>query len=303
MDKEFWRSIATNHFQVPAGFNIEQLTPELLRQLGASDPELRDYYIYTTLENWIQEGRYTHEQLRHMISELQRNLTHGLGEQGDDRVLLRSFSVLTLSEILKYDNAHPFLTSDEIQNILEQSINYLVREQDLRGHVPGKGWVHAIAHAGDLLGVLTRNRYIGEHELELILTAIVEKTTAPVDHVYITLEEERLALVVITALTRNLLSFTFWRWWCRQMAGIEEVMQWEDTVRFARHEDICAYHNTKMFLHSIYFQLTLAGYKLPGVSELIEAITNVLYKLDPGFYSVDVIKILDPEINTDNLRA
>jgi hypothetical protein len=80
-------------------------------------------------------------------------------------------------------------------------------------------------------------------------------------------------------------------------------MQWEDTVRFARHEDICAYHNTKMFLHSIYFQLTLAGYKLPGASELIEAITNVLYKLDPGFYSVNVIKILDPEINTDELKS
>lgn len=302
MDKAFWRAIYQSGFKVPAGYTVEQLTPELLARLGDSDPEMRDYYIYTTLENWIQQGYYTNEQLRSMLTPLLENLTKGLGEQGDDRVLLRSFSALFISEILKYDNGHPFLREEEVHSALEQSINYLSWEQDLRGYVKGKGWVHAIAHAGDLLGVLTRNRYIGAQDLERILTVIAEKMINPVAHPYITLEDERLALVVIAALTRNLLGRDFWRWWCNQLAAVEEKMHWEDTVHFARQVDICAYHNTKMFLHSLYFQLTLAGYKLPGAQGLVQLVIDTLHKLDPGFYSVEVIKIIDPEINTDELR-
>jgi hypothetical protein len=303
LDKAFWRSIYQQHFQVPAGWHVEQLTPELLNRLGDSDPELRDYYIYSTLENWIQQGYYTPEQLRGMLTELLTNLAHGLGEQGDDRVLLRSFSALVISEILKYDNAHAFLRAEELQSVLEQGINYLSREQDLRGHVPGKGWMHAIAHAGDMLGVLTRNRYMGEHDLERILTAIAEKITAPVEHAYVEVEDERLALVVIAALTRNLLGRTFWRWWCEQFGAVEEKMHWEDTIRFARQADICAYHNTRLFLHSLYFQLTLARYKLAGVEELTELITGTLHHIDLGFYSVEVIKIIDPNIDTGEISG
>jgi hypothetical protein len=221
MDREFWRSVAQNQFQVPAGYTVEQLTSELLHNLGDNDPQLRDHLAYTALEKWIQQGYYTHTQLRAMITDLTDNMKQGLGTQGDDTVLWRSFSALTLSEVIKYDNTHPFLREDEVKDILEQSINYLIREQDLRGYAEGKGWVHALAHAGDLLGVLTRNRYVGESRLELILSALAEKTMMPVNHAYVTLEEERLALVVIAALTRNLLPLSYWRWWCRQLAEVE----------------------------------------------------------------------------------
>ncbi|GHO88463.1 DUF2785 domain-containing protein [Dictyobacter formicarum] len=301
MDKLFWGSIARNHFQVPAGYSVEQLTPELLHRLGEPDPELRDYYIYSTLENWIQEGFYNHAALRSMIMQLAENMRHELGTQGDDTVLLRSFSALTLSDVLKYDNKHPFLARSEVHGILEQAIDYLVSEQDLRGYVTGKGWLHALAHAGDLLGVLARNRHIGDVELKRMMAAIAERVTLPTDYSYMTLEEERLALVVIAALTRDILSPTFWPWWGRQMAQVEERMRWEDTVRFAQPPDICAYHNTKLFLHSLYFQLTITGYKMRGTQELVETIRQTLNRLDPGFFSADVIKILDADIHTEDL--
>ncbi|GCE24417.1 hypothetical protein KDK_82170 [Dictyobacter kobayashii] len=302
MDKVFWRTIALNHFQVPAGYSVEQLTPDLLSQLGDPDPELRDYYIYSTLENWIQEGYYTPAMLRPMVMQLAENMRHKLGTQGDDTVLLRSFSALTLSDILKYDNKHPFLDRSEVHGIMEQSINYLMSEQDLRGYVTGKGWLHALAHAGDLLGVLARNRHIGDAELKRILTAVAERVMLPTSYGYMTLEDERLALVVIAALTRNLLAPTFWPWWGRQLAQVEEHMKWEDTLRFTQPPDIYAYHNTRSFLHSLYFQLTIAGYKLQGAAELVETIRQTLNRLDPGFLSVEVIKIIDPDLNSDDLR-
>lgn len=301
MDKTFWRSIAANNFAIPAGFSIEQLTDEMLPLLGASDPKLRDYYIYTALENWIQRELYSPAQLHMLQAKLLDNLTRGLGEQGDDQVLLRSFSALTLSEILKYDNAHPFLTADEIHQTLEQGVAYLIREQDLRGYVTDKGWMHALAHAGDLLAVLARHHYVNNHDLERILTALAEKITAPTLHLFSTFEDERLALVVIAALTRKQLRYSFWLWWCQQLGKIEDTMHWENTVRFARQEDICAYHNTRLFLHAVYFQLTLAGYKLPGTRDLIEATIEVLHRLDPGFYSVEVLKVVDPEIDTNDV--
>ncbi|GCF06777.1 DUF2785 domain-containing protein [Dictyobacter arantiisoli] len=302
MDKAFWRSIAIDHYRVPAGYQLEPLTDELLHTLGASDPERRDYYIYTTLENWIKQGLYTPEQLRAMIVQLLANIKLKLGEQGDDTVLLRSFSALTLSEVIKYDNAHPFLTESEVRQLVEQSINYLIKEQDLRGYVAGKGWIHAVAHASDLLGVLARNRYVDTNELEKILSAIAEKITTPVEHVYITVEDERLALAVIAALTRNHIQSSFWRWWCRQLSVVEESLNWENIARFARQADICAYHNTRLFLHALYFQLTLAGYQLAGAAELLAAVTNAIHRLDAGFYSVEVLKVVDPDIDTDQLR-
>lgn len=304
MNKEFWRSIADNDYQLPPGYTLEQLTPALLKLLGTTDPEMRDYYIYTTLENWIQRGLYNAEQLRTMRMQLLDNLLAGLGERNATdatNTLLRSFSALTLSELLKYENAHPFLSREEVLQTLEQSINYVMNEQDLRGHVRGIGWVHALAHAGDLLGVLARNQHVGQRELERILAAIAEKTTIPTEHLYVSIEDERLALVVIAVLTRKLIPASYWSWWCRHMAEIEDKMPWEDIINFARPEDNNAYHNTRLFLHALYFQLTLANYKLPGSTELVAAIIRTLYQLDPGFYSPEVIKIIDPDIDLDRL--
>ncbi|GCE30359.1 hypothetical protein KDA_58430 [Dictyobacter alpinus] len=302
MDNAFWRSIATNNFQLPAPYTVEELVPELLAKLGEVDPELRDYYIYTTLENWILHGLCSQQLLRGMLTQLLANLQQGLGNTGDNTVLLRSFSALTISDILKYDNTNHFLAREEVLDILEQGITYFMREQDLRGYETGKGWIHALAHAGDLLAVLARNHHLGDANLERILMAVAEKVTVPTTYAYLTLEEERLALVVIAALTRKVIHPTFWSWWCQPMAQVEEPLQWENTVRFAQPPEIYAYHNTKMFLHSLYFQLTLAGYKLPGVQELIHAIIKTLNRLDPGFFSVDVMKIIDADINTDKLR-
>jgi hypothetical protein len=307
LDKTFWRAIAINHFELPPGYTRDQLTTELLQKLGEPDPELRDYYIYSTLEHWIQQGEYNQTQLRNMIAHLTRNLTSGIDTSENDEanptILLRSFSALTLSEIMKYENTHPFLTEDEVQAVLEQAINYLMHEQDLRGYVQGQGWFHALAHAGDLLGALARNRFLHEPELKRIAIAIAEKTTIPNQYVFTTLEEERLALVIVAALTRNLIQPTFWGWWCRQFVEVEERLKWEDIVHFAKQEEINAYHNYKLFLHSIYFQLTLGNYQLTGVPELVQAIKRTLYRLDPGFYSVEVIKIIDPTIDTNKLHG
>ncbi|WP_278259757.1 DUF2785 domain-containing protein [Nocardioides convexus] len=41
---------------------------------------------------------------------------------------------------------------------------WYVRERDLRGFVPGKGWAHAAANGADALGALARSPYFGATE-------------------------------------------------------------------------------------------------------------------------------------------
>lgn len=302
MDNAFWQAIREDDYSVPAGFSVEQLSQELLMLLGSTDPMQRDYFAYGILERWIVREYYSRAQLRAMLWGLVGNLSKGLGTRENDTVFLRSFSMLVMAEILKYDNAHPFLDVTEVQEVFDRTLEYLGSEQDLRGYVPGKGWAHALAHVGDLLGVLACNRFMERKELEKMLSALAEKITTPVEYVYVTVEDERLALIVIMALTRNLLEASFWDWWCVQLTMPVEKMNWEDTIHFAAPMDICAYHNTKAFLHALYFQLTLAQYTIPGVNELIAKIIEALYELDPGFYAAEVVKILNPEMNIDDLR-
>src|SRR6266540_4169251 len=94
------------------------------------------------------------------------NLHIGLGERDTDSVFLRSYSTLVLMEVVAYDNAHPFLGQGEAAGLLDQVLEYLRKERDLRSWVEGPGWAHAVAHTADLLMMLARNLQLGSVELE-----------------------------------------------------------------------------------------------------------------------------------------
>lgn len=74
----------------------------------------------------------------------------------DDRTLRRSFSLLDLSVLAAYDLKTPFTSQSAYRETLAVGIDSLAGERDLRGFEPGKGWVHATAHAADLLKFLAR---------------------------------------------------------------------------------------------------------------------------------------------------
>ena len=54
---EYWRAIAANHYDVPAGTTARDLTPELVDDLGSPNPELRDDIAYSTLTAWIYQKK------------------------------------------------------------------------------------------------------------------------------------------------------------------------------------------------------------------------------------------------------
>lgn len=288
MDKAFWQNIKAHDFAVPAGYSMTDLTSELLSYLGSTDPDLRERAAYRILLEWIDRDSYSHAELWEMAVRLGHNLTIGLGAHDDDTVFLRAYSSLILTEIVYYDLIHPGFSGDAIHVMLDQALAYLPAENDLRDYIPEKEWAHAVAHNADCLLVLSKHPLLSVSDLMRILEVIAERITAPVDHVYVYDEEARLVRPVMVALQRDLLALPFLSVWLERLVHPREPIDWseEDAGEHTQSNtsEVCARHNTKSFLYSLYFQLRAPGFahlpyvNLPGAQQR-PAITDELLPL------------------------
>ena len=275
MDKEFWASIAKNDYAVPEGHTLDELTQTLFGYLGSTDPELRDDIAYGVYANWLKREMFTKEEVRAHVDELLANLDKGIGETESDSVFLRTFSILLLAEIVHNDNKKPLLEKDQTQAILARGLWYLDAEKDPRGHIPVKGWAHALAHTADLMMVLGKNRHLGVSELSQILKHITDKIIQPSNYVYIHREDERLANAIIEILRRDLLD-------------LGEVENWANsfiqTEKFAytgifHEESSRMYQNTRNLLRSLYLQL-LSLDEFPHKAELESRFLKAIQSLE-----------------------
>ncbi len=277
MDKQFWFDIRDNKYAIPEGYSVPQLTEELFTYIGSLDPELRDTIAYETFANWLDQDKYTLEQIRPYIPRLVINLQNGLGERDNDSVFMRSFSILFLAEIIYHDNQDPFLERDDVQSILAKGLAYLKDEQDPRGYVLEKGWAHALAHTADLLYVLSSNRFIARAELEQILNAIIEKLTEPIDWVYPYGEDDRLVQAVLGAVQRKLLDEFFYKQWLKSFIFSKgKKRSWKGS--FANQPIHNAYFNSRNFLRSLQLRILEKG-KLASRDFLLSEITSTLQEL------------------------
>ncbi|MCB9436851.1 MAG: DUF2785 domain-containing protein [Anaerolineales bacterium] len=258
-DKVFWRQLADKGYALPPNHTTASLTPFLLQTLGSPDPEWRDDIGYMTFVTWVDEGLYPTVELLALIDPLLANLKIGLGERGTDLVLLRSFSALWLSVIVYQDNEEPFLDAETIQTIAERTIAYFLAEVDVRGYVEGKGWLHAVAHTGDLLSFLARSPHSDAARLTAILDAIGAKLGRFRPDAYTHAEDQRLAKVVISALKRELLTADYWQGWLQRLVEIAK-QGYPDGFTLDRYY---TYQNIRAFLQSVYFSLALAESPLP----------------------------------------
>jgi hypothetical protein len=298
MDTDFWQSIIDADFAVPDGASVTDLTPQLVALLGSADPQLRDSFGFSILAVWLErDGYYSPGQMRELGSQLIGNMSAGLVESETDTVFGRSFSALILGKIIDADNRQSFLSAGEVEDWLDQTLTYVQAERDVRGFIPGKGWAHAVAHMGDLLMYLSRNRHVGASHLERIVESIGKRMAEPVPYVYRALEDERMVYAVMVALQRELLAPAFLGDWVDRLAHRWSGSEWPTTIM--TEETANAYQNTRQFLRSLYFQL-LVGIRapfwyadptpferIPSVREtLLDQIIAGLRVMDLGFYKV-----------------
>jgi hypothetical protein len=201
--REFWESIASQGFAVPAGESPLELTLELSTLLRAREPHLRDELGYEIAAAWIVRQRLLDpSELRDVRLAWTANLRDGIGEQGTDSVLGRSFSALCLSLIAARDAARSEMSREDFGELLAAALAYLRDERDLRGWQRDVGWIHSCAHTADLLKFLARNKALSPEGQKRILDGIAAKLGAPIDHVYSFGEDERLARAVVSIVAR-----------------------------------------------------------------------------------------------------
>jgi hypothetical protein len=273
MDKTFWQGIIDDNGDIPNGRALPDLTQALDSYLGLPDGELRDEIAYRLLTQWIMAGKYTPADLRRLMARWQDNLTAGIGETETDSVFLRSFSVLMLSVVVYHDNNHPFLTRNEVRQLLDKGLAYFAAEQDLRGYIIGKGWAHSSAHCADLLKFLARSRHVDGADLRRILEGIVGKLLAPIVHMYSYDEDERMALAAVDVCKRGLLTSDDWRAWLTRFTEWKASWSADDSFNL---EVFAPYHNGKQFLRTLYFQISFLDPAPPGAEGLMEAIMETL---------------------------
>ncbi|MEF9881481.1 DUF2785 domain-containing protein [Streptomyces sp. P9-A4] len=183
-----WKSVEAADCAVPAEPPMDDLVRELSRALADPDPRIRDGEPYGVLETWIARGTIPAPRRLELGDEMAARFT-------DPRVEARTFAPLVLGMLVS--------AGDFRAGWVDAFERWYPAERDLRGHDGTLGWLHAVAHGADLLGTFGRHPEVAPVRM---LDLAAARLTAPTDHVYDQLEDDRLARAVARVLTRADLS-------------------------------------------------------------------------------------------------
>lgn len=202
-DRAFWTGLATKAFAIPEGESAAALALEAADLLASPDPALRDGVGYEALARWVyRDGLVPAADLERLRLRLQAGLARELGTAGTDAAYGRSFSAIGLSILAATDLKRPWMGPEAFDDLLSAGCRYLAAERDVRGFVPGGGWVHATAHTADLLKFLGRSPRLTPAGQARIVEAISTRLrTAGV--VFAWGEDERLAQALLSLARRK----------------------------------------------------------------------------------------------------
>jgi hypothetical protein len=269
MSTAYWNRVRSDQMTVPTDRSLPDLTAELTTMLGSIDPVERDEIAFPILATWVSEGVYD-DLLAGLGDGMTAGLVRGLGESGTDSVFRRSFSALVLAECIARDNAESLLPTGKILEWGDRASGWLVRERDVRGFVPGRGWAHAVAHGADVLAVLAESPHLGLNELTVVLDVIadrvIEEATAP----FTSGEPDRLARATMSVMRRRLVPLRIIEPWLARVAAAA-------TARTpAGRDPYLTTGNPESFLRALHLQVALAPEPIDVRSDLLLAIMDAL---------------------------
>jgi len=276
MSASYWRQVQEADFEVPADRPLDDLTAELTRMLGSNDPVVRDGTAYPALATWTSRGVYD-DLLSGLGDGMAAGLAVGLGEPESDSVFRRSFSALVLGECVARDNAAGLVPPGKVMEWGDRIFTWYVRERDLRGYVPGKGWAHAIAHGADAIGTLAESAHLGTTELTVLLDVLADRITLPADTQFVHGEPDRMAAATLNVLRRNLVPLSVIEPWVSRLAAGATARVPRGTDPFLRRG------NSESFLRALYLQLALAPDPPAVRSDLLLVLVEALRRTNPYY--------------------
>ena len=252
MTRAYWSEVKAAGLAVPEDRPLADLTTELTTMLGSPDPHMRDGLAYPTLATWIDRGVYD-DLITGLGDGMAAGLTVGLGEQDTDSVFRRAFSVLVLAECIDRDNEQGLLPAGKLLEWGDRIASWYLRERDVRGFVPGKGWAHAVAHGADAIGVLARSPHFGRNELTVLLDVHRRPGAGAGRRAYAHGEPDRMALATMTVLRRNVVPLSVVEPWVARIAAGRRAR-----LRRRRPTRSWRPRNAEAFLRALHLQLAIA---------------------------------------------
>lgn len=257
---DYWERVLLDGCALPSDRPLDELTVDLGRLLGSSDPHERDDIAYAVLAAWIGRGVYD-DLLTGLGDGMSSGLRTGLGDEETDSVFRRSFSCLVLAELIARDNEAELLHPTTVLRWGDRALGWFVRERDLRGYVTGRGWAHTVAHGADLLGTLALSRHLGRDELGVLLDTVGDRLLAPTPYRLRDGEDDRLGYATMATLHRNLLGMDTLRPWVDRLAAAARP-------RAEGEPAPAEAYNTMAYARALYLQLQLGVRALrPGRTE------------------------------------
>ena len=276
MSASYWRQVQEADFEVPADRPLDDLTAELTRMLGSNDPVVRDGTAYPALATWTSRGVYD-DLLSGLGDGMAAGLAVGLGEHESDTVFRRSFSVLVLGECVARDNKAALVPQAKVMEWGDRISTWYLRERDLRGYVPGKGWAHAVAHGADAIGTLAESPHLGKAELTVLLDVLADRLTVPADTQFVHGEPDRMAAATMCVLRRNAVPLSILEPWVARLAAAATSRAPRNTDPFLRRG------NSESFLRALYLQLALAPHPPAVRPDLLLVLVDALRRTNPYY--------------------
>jgi hypothetical protein len=272
MTRVDWRLVPGSGFRVPADAPLSDLTAELTALLGDRDPALRTEIALPVLTTWIQRGVYDD-----LLVGLGDGIATGLTarQPADEAAVRRACSARVLGAVIARDTAQPLVPRLKVLEWGDRLATWLLAERDLRDHVPGVGWIQAIAAGADALGELSASPHLGRPELSAVLDVLGERVLAEVADPWRGVEADRLAHATVRLLQRDALT-------------LDEVEGWAARIgaRALRHrpgtgepDPVAA--NADAFLRAFYLVLALAPAAAPVRADLVLTLVDFLRELHP----------------------
>ena len=251
MSSAYWQQVRSAEMHVPTDRPLADLTAELTTMLGSTDAVERDEIAYPILATWISEGVYD-DLLAGLGDGMTAGLTQGLGESGTDSVFRRSFSALVLAECVARDNALSLLPQARLLEWGDRVSGWLVREQDVRGFVPGKGWAHAVAHGADAIGTLAESAHFRLPELTVLLDVLADRVLLPTPVPLSSGEPDRLAAATMAVFRRRLVPLRMIEPWLARVTAAAT------TATRDGEDPYLTTGNPEAFLRALHLQVAFA---------------------------------------------
>jgi hypothetical protein len=206
----------------------------------------------------------------------------GLGDRDTDSVFRRSFSALILGECIARDNERPLVPGSKVLEWGDRLATWLLRERDLRGFVPGKGWAHAVAHGADALATLARSPHVAANELTVVLDVIADRLLLPVDRLFTNGEPDRLAAATMAVLRRNIVSMKVVEPWIARIAATAGARATYDD-----RDPHLKGGNAEAYLRALYLQLAIGPHPPDVRSDLLLVLVDALRVTNPQYLQAD----------------